>query len=304
MSKIKFFLASLLCYISLAGLNAQELSCNINVTAPKLEGTDKRAFEALQRAAYEFINNRKWTSYNFRTEERIECTMLITINDRLSADEFKGTMNVVIRRPVYNASYNTVLLNTIDKNVQFRYVESQPLDYSDGTFTSNLTSLLAFYSYTIIGFYLDSFTPNGGGPYFEKAQDVVNAAQNASEPGWKAFESEKNRYWLANNYVTPANSALRDFSYRFHRLGLDQMYDKVDQGRSNVTEAIEILQKLYNSKPNLYGLQLIFDAKRDEFVNVYADQRVAPLEKTTIVNILKEIDPANSSKYQTILDTK
>ncbi|MDP1621637.1 MAG: DUF4835 family protein [Bacteroidales bacterium] len=304
MTRITAFLITLLLVFSSSGLHSQELNCMINVSTPKLSGTDKKIFQTLQTAVYEFVNNRKWSTFNFKQEERIECTMLITINERLSADDFRGTMNVVIRRPVLNAAYNSVLLNTVDRNIQFRYVEYQPLDYADGTFTSNLTSILAFYSYTIIGFYMDSFSPSGGTPYFEKAQEVVNAAQNSSEPGWKAYESDKNRYWIINNYMNSANSELRDFSYRFHRLGLDQMYEKVDQGRNIVSESLEVLQKLYNAKPNLYALQLIFDAKRDEFVNIYADQRVAPMEKTNITNLLKEIDPANSSKYQAILESK
>jgi hypothetical protein len=276
----------------------------ISINTQKLEGSDKKIFQTLQNAAYEFVNNRKWSNLNFKQEERIECTMMITINERLGADDFKGTMNVVIRRPVFNSAYNSVLLNTIDKNIQFKYVEYQPLDYSDGTFTSNLTSLLAYYSYVTLGFYLDSFSPSGGSIYFEKAQEVVNSAQNSSEPGWKAFDSDKNRYWIVNNYLNAANSELRDFAFRYHRLGLDQMYEKVDQGRGVTTELIEVLQKLYNAKPNLYALQLIFDAKRDEFVNIYADQRVPPMEKTNITNILKEIDPANSAKYQAILESK
>jgi hypothetical protein len=276
----------------------------ININAQKLEGTDKKVFQTLQSAIYEFVNNRKWSNFSFKQEERIECTILIIINERLSADEFKGTMNVVIRRPIMNSAYNSVLLNTIDKSVQFKYVEFQPLDYSDGTFSSNLTSLLAYYSYTILGFYFDSYSPSGGSPYFEKAQEVVNAAQNSSDPGWKAFESDKNRYWIVNNYLNPANSGLRDFAYRYHRIGLDQMYEKVDQGRAVVSEGLDILQRIYNAKPNLYALQLVFDAKRDEFVNIYADQRVPPMEKTNITNILKEIDPANGAKYQAILESK
>jgi hypothetical protein len=304
MIRIKASLLTLLFVSASLGLLSQELNCMINFNTQKLAGSDKRVFETLQNAIYEFMNNRKWSNYNFKQEERIECTMLVTINDRLTADEFQGTMNVVIRRPVLNTAYNTVLLNTIDKNIQFRYVENQPLDYSDGTFTSNLTSILAFYSYTILGFYFDSFSPSGGSQFFEKAQEVVNSAQNTSDPGWKAFESDKNRYWIVNNYLNSANSELRGFAYTYHRLGLDLMYDKVDQGRSMTSGGIELLQKLYNDKPNLYALQLIIDAKRDEFINIYADQRVPPTEKANITNILKELDPANSSKYQAILDAK
>lgn len=304
MTTIKVFLVTIFCIVLYSGLKAQELQCMISLNTQKLEGTDKRVFQTLQQSMYEFVNNRKWTNFNFKQEERIECTMMITINDRLGADEYRGTMNIVIRRPVLNSAYNSVLLNSIDKNIQFRYVEYQPLDYSDGTFTSNLTSLLAFYSYTILGFYFDSFSPSGGTPYYEKAQEVVNSAQNASEPGWKAYDSDKNRYWIANNYLNAANSGLRDFAYRYHRLGLDQMYERVDQGRTAIADCISILQVLYNAKPNLYALQLTFDAKRDEFINIFGDQRVPPMEKTNITNILKEIDPANSSKYQTILESK
>jgi len=282
----------------------QEFDCMVSVTAPQIEGSDKKIFETLQNAMYEFMNNRKWTNYNLRTEERLECTILLTVTDRLTADEFRGNLNVVLRRPVLNTAYNSVLLNYIDKGFQFRYVEFQPLDYSDGTFTSNLTSVLAYYSYIFLGLYFDSFSQNGGTQFFEKAQEVVNAAQNAPESGWKAYENEKNRWWLINNYLNPANSALRDFAYTYNRSGLDQMYEKVDQGRTSITESLGYLQKLYNAKPGLFALQLIFDAKRDEFVNIYSDQRVSPTEKTTVTNLLKEIDPANSSKYQVILDGK
>ncbi len=284
-------------------LVAQELNCMVNISTQKVEGTDKRVFETLQTAIFEFMNNRKWTNYNIKVEERIECSLLLTINDRLSADEFRGTLNVVLRRPVLNSAYNSVLINYIDKAIQFRYAEFQPLDYSDGAFSSNLTSILAYYAYTS-GFYFDSFSQNGGTPYYEKAQEVVNAAQNTSEPGWKAFESEKNRWWIVGSYLNPANSGLRNFAYRYHHMGLDMMYDKVDQGRATVSESIEILQKVYNEKPNLYILQMIFDAKRDELVNIFTDQRVPPMEKSNVVNILKDIDPSNSSKYQSILDSK
>jgi hypothetical protein len=196
------------------------------------------------------------------------------------------------------------MLNWIDKEFQFHYVEFQPLDFAEGTFTSNLTSVLAYYSYIYLGLYFDSFSPAGGSPYFEKAQEIVNAAQNATETGWKGYESQKNRFWLVENYLNPANSELRDFSYKFHRLGLDQMYEKLDQGRTSIKESLDLLKALFTEKPDLFALQLILDAKRDEFINIFSDQRVPPMEKTEVVNILKEIDPANGSKYQVILTGK
>lgn len=304
MTRNNVFLIIIAALFSFSGLHAQELNCMISLNTQKVDGTDKQIFQTLQQAMYEFVNTRKWSNYNFKQEERIECTMFLTINERLGSDEFRGNLNVVIRRPVLNTAYNTVLLNTIDRHFQFKYVESQPLDYADGTFTSNLTSMLAYYSYIILGFYLDSFSPSGGTPFFEKAQEVVNTSQNTSDPGWKAYDSDKNRYWIVNNYLNAANSGLREFAFRFHRLGLDQMYDKVDQGRNVIGESIEILQKVYAAKPNLYSLQLVFDAKRDEIINIYSDQRVPPMDKTNVTNLLKEIDPANSSKYQAILDAK
>jgi len=301
---MKKTLILLLLLISSVRFYSQEFDCMVSVTAPQLEGSDKKIFETLQNAIYEFMNNRKWTNYNLRVEERLECTILLTVNERMTADEFRGNLNVVLRRPILNTAYNSVLLNYVDKGFQFRYVEFQPLDYSDGTFTSNLTSVLAYYSYIFLGLYFDSFSQNGGTPFFEKAQEVVNAAQNTPEPGWKAYENERNRWWLVNNYLNPANSVLRDFGYTYNRLGLDQMYEKVDLGRNSITESLGFLQKLYNAKPGLFALQLIFDAKRDEFVNIYSDQRVSPTEKTTVTNLLKEVDPANSSKYQAILEGK
>jgi hypothetical protein len=290
--------------LTLLQINAQEFDCQISVSAQKLEGSDKRIFETLQSALYEFFNNRKWTNYNIKVEERLECSLLLTINERLGTDEFRGTLNVVLRRPVLNSAYNTVLLNYIDKDFQFRYVEYQPLDYSDGTFTSNLTSVMAFYSYFFCGLYFDSFSPDGGSQFFEKAQSVVNSAQNATELGWKAYDGTKNRFWMVENMQNARNGNLRDFLYQYNRLGLDAMYEKLDQGRSTITESLELLRKTYNEKPDLFMLQLILETKRDELVNIYSDQRVPPMEKTNVVNLLKEIDPANGSKYQAILETK
>jgi hypothetical protein len=294
----------LLCLLPGIFAHTQEINCMVSVSAPKLEGSDKKVFETLQTALYEFMNNRKWTNYNVKVEERIECTILLTLNERPSPEEFKGTLNVVLRRPVYNSAYNTVLLNYIDKDLTFTYVEYQPLDYSDGTYSSNLTSILAYYTYIFLGLYWDSYTPNGGTQFFQKAQDVVNVAQSSQESGWKAYESQRNRYWLVENYLNSIASPIREFYYKYHRLGLDQMYEKVDAGRTSATQSIDLLYKMYNARPDLFALQLTLDAKKDEFVNIYSDSRVPPLEKNNVVNILKEIDPANSSKYQAILESK
>lgn len=283
-----------------SGIYAQEFNVTLQVTSPKVEGTEKKIFETLQQELYDFVNNRKWTGYQFKPEERIEGTMLITIESR-SGEDFKGKMNVALRRPVYKSSYNSALLNYIDKDIEFKYVEFQPLEYSDNTFSSNLTSVIAYYLYIFLGIDGDSFARNGGTPYFEKAQNIVNMGQNAREKGWKAFESQKNRYWLVENYTNPTYSSLRDAIYRYHRLGLDQMSDDVETGRASINESLELLKKANREKPGLFILQLFLEAKRDEIINIYS--QASPMDKTKAVNTLKEIDPSNASRYQKILET-
>jgi len=279
---------------------AQEFNASVQVTAQQVEGTDKKVYQTLQQAIYEFINNRKWSNYQYKVEERIECTFMITITERVSSDEFKGKLNLVIRRPIYKTNYNSVLINYVDNDFDFKYIEYQPLDYDENTFTSNLTSVLAYYINIVLGYDGDSYSLFGGTPYFEKAQSILNSAQNATESGWKAFESTKNRYWLIENLMNTTYSPIREASYKFHRLGLDVMTENIENGRTAVSESLELLRKVNRQKPGLFLLQLFLDAKRDELINIYS--QAAPIDKTKAINILKEIDPSNSSKYQKILN--
>ncbi len=290
----------ILASVSLIASYAQEFNVTVQVTSPKVEGTEKKIFETLQQELYDFVNNRKWTNFQYKPEERIEGTMLITIDSR-SGEDFKGKMNIALRRPVFKSSYNTALLNYIDKDIEFKYVEFQPLDYTDNAFTSNLTSVVAYYLYVFLGIDGDSFAKNGGTPFFERAQNIVNMGQNAREKGWKAFESQKNRYWLVENYTNPTYSSIREAMYRYHRLGLDQMSDDVETGRASVNESLELLKKANRERPGLFILQLFLEAKRDEIINIYS--QASPMDKTKAVNTLKEIDPSNSSRYQKILET-
>jgi len=280
-------------------LSAQEFICQVQVNAPQVEGSERKVFQTLQQSIYEFVNNRKWTNYVYRPEERIECSMMITITDRLSSEQFKGKINVVLQIPVYKTSYNTTILNYLDKDFDFRYVEFEPLEYNDDVFTSNLTSVIAYYVYVFLALDADSYSKFGGTPYFEKARSVVNAAQNAPERGWKAFESLRNRYWLVDNMLNGAYSSLREGIYQYHRLGLDIMSDNIDLGRSAINDCLENFQRAGREKPGLFTLQLMMDAKRDELINVYSS--ASPMDKTRAVNIMKELDPSNSSRYQQIL---
>lgn len=280
-------------------LLAQEFNCRVSVSTPQIQGTDRRIYQTLQTSLFEFINQKKWTNYDFRVEERIECTMMITIKDRISTDEFKATINVQLRRPIYKTSYNSVLLNYIDRDFVFQYVEHETLEFQENTHTSNLTSVVAFYCYIMLGLDFDSFSLNGGTQFYEKAQSVVNAAQSAPERGWKGFESLKNRYWLAENLLNSSYAPIREFLYTYHRLGLDQMSENVEMGRSEITRSLDLLRKASREKPGLFLLQLMMEAKRDELVNIYS--QASPMDKTKAVNTLKEIDPSNSGKYQKIL---
>lgn len=283
-------------------LTAQELYCNISVSAQKIQGSYLEKFRTMQTALYEFVNNRAWTNNVFDPNERIECTILINLTEQVSSDVFKGTMQVQSRRPVYNTSYNTTLFSFVDNNIQFSYVDYQTLEFNEQTHLSNLTSLLAYYVYIIIGMDYDSFSPEGGTPYFEKAERIVNNAQNAPEPGWKPFSGSgnKNRYWLIQNILDDKYAPVREFTYRYHRLGLDVMESKLNEGRAEIAEDLRLLQRVYREKPDPYllFLHLVLDTKRDEIINIFSES--FPDEQNRVIQIMTEIDPANSANYEKI----
>ncbi len=278
---------------------AQELDCSVRVNSRMVEGSDKEVFNNMQKAIFEFMNNTKWSDYEFQINERIECTFLFTINDRISADEFSGKLNVVVRRPVFGSSYNTPLLNWEDKNIHFYFIENQPIEFNENTYTTNLASILGFYANIILGLDFDSYSKFGGSEFFTRAQNIVSIAQSGNETGWSSFDSQKNRYWLAENYTNNSYAAIREASYLYHRKGLDKMQDNVDMGRSKVVEAIELLKVVNEQRPNLFILQLFMEAKSDEIVDIFKEG--TSMEKTTVVNIMKELDPANSTQYDKIM---
>lgn len=295
----KFFLSLGLFFILPLLVVAQEFNASVQVSAPQIQQTNREKFSELRKGLYEFVNDRHWTQYSYKIDERIECTIGITITEELSSDEFRGRINLVLKRPIYGTSYNSTVFNYIDNDFQFQWQEGQAIDFNDNSFSSNLTATIAYYIYIFLGLDFDSYQSMGGSPYFEKAQNVVNLAQSAREPGWKAFESMKNRYWLAENYTNSSYSNIRKANYVYHRLGLDLMYDNVENGRQGVMDALELLQRAHREKPRLFAMQLFMDAKRDEFINIFSD--AAPMDKTKAVNILKEIDPSHANDYQKII---
>lgn len=289
---VLFFLLVITSFMSYA----QEFRCTVQVVAPSVQGTNRGVFETLQKEIMEFINGQKWTDHNYKAEERIDCSILINIREMIGSDEFKGTMQIQSRRPVYNSSYSTTIINYLDQNLSFRYVEFEPLIYNPANIESNLVGMLAYYAYIILGYDYDSFSQRGGTPYFQKAEQIVSVMQNAREAGWRSFESTRNRYWLVENMLNEYHVPLRNCYYQYHRKGLDLMAAKPDDGRSNIASSLELLQRVYRQRPNSFALVLFFDAKTEELINLFS--KSPSMEKGRVVNILTEVDPANSEKYR------
>ncbi len=284
------------------GAYSQELRCSVQIESRSIQGTNKTVFEKLQKAVTEFLNSTSWTNEIYAQEERIECNILINVKEEISTSSYNGTIMVQARRPVFNTSYNTVTMNRMDQDFQFKYVEDQPLVYNPNTFDSNLVAVLAYYAYMILGIDHDSFKLNGGTPYFQKAVSIVNRAQNASEQGWKSFENKKNRYWLTEKLLNEYHRPLRKAIYEYHIKGLDIMSDKTTEGRGNIFSALEGLRKVQKQDPGSVAMQLFFDAKSDELINIFSD--AFPLEKGKAATLLKEIDPSNIKKYEKLTSAK
>jgi hypothetical protein len=285
--------------IAQSNLFAQELRCNISISASKIQGANRTVFETMQSDLYEFMNNRKWTEEKYSMDERIECSFFINLEEQVSSDEFKGTIQVQARRPVFNSSYETTVLNIKDNDFDAKYVEYQTLEFNETSNKDNLTNILAYYAYIILGMDHDSYSPEGGSEYFQKAQTIVNNSQNAREKGWKSYESERNRYWLVENILNKTYSGFRSCTYQYHRQGLDLMADKAPEGRAAIAESLKSIQKVFRSRPSLYILQVFFDSKSDELVNIFT--KSFPDEQSRVSVILNECDPSNGSKYEKIL---
>ncbi len=293
---------SIFLFSFLIQLSGQELQCNVSVSSSRIEGTYKEIFQSMRTDISEFMNNRKWTDHQFTYDEKIICNIFIQITDQIGADQFKGTIQVQLNRPVYNSSYQSPVLNIKDNDFDVRYIEFQPLEFNESSNTNALTNLLAYYAYIILGFDYDTFSPLGGTPYFLKARDIVNKSQNAREKGWRAFEGNFNRFWLIDNLYNKAYSPFRDLMYRYHRLGLDVMFEKPDIGRGEIADALKNMQRVYRSRPDTYINRIFFDAKSDEIVNLFSKGSID--EKSRVMSVLSECDPANSGKYEVIMQQK
>ena len=301
MKKIILSILFLLCFLA-PNLSAQEFNFTVTVNTKQVSGTDQRVYESLKEAVTNFMNNRIWTNIRFEEYERIEGTMVIVIKDKVD-NHFTAELNIGLRRPVYKSGYNSPILNYVDNDFSFTYMDSQPLYFNENSFMSNLTSMLAFYAYYSLGLYFDTFGLYGGDQMYVAADNVVTQAQSSTEAGWKAFDSYRNRYWLLESFTNPAYRPIRQFLYEYHRLGLDVMGSgKVDEGRATMTRSLEYVKSVYSSKPNLYYLQILNDTKRDEWKNVYSEG--PQQERTKAVNMLRELDPTHAEEYENLLNAR
>lgn len=282
--------------------SAQELNCNFSINSSRIQGTNKQIFTTLETSVRDYLNNTIWTNNVFESVERIECNIILDITDWPSANEFKAKLQIQSRRPVFNSSYNTVLLNYVDDDVDFRYEEFDPIEFSENTFISNLSSILSYYAYIIIGLDYDSFSPKGGTAYFQKAEKIVTLAQTSNYSGWKPGDGEKaqshkNRYWLVDNLLDPDYQPIRDFNYKYHRLGLDIFEGSNDMGRAAIYDALDLLKDFNTNKPDPFIslLQVVTDGKSEEIVNFFTN---APADiKQKVLTVMTEIDPAGGNKY-------
>ncbi len=278
-------------------VSAQELQCSVSVTSASVQGTNKQIYDNMRNALQDFMSAQTWTTDKFETRERIECTLNFNITTQVSSNEFKGSLTVQLRRPVWGSAYTTTMLNLQDDDIQFRYNEGQPLVYNPTVYDQdNLVPLIAFYVNFMLGMDYDSFSPNGGSPYFKQAENIVNQAQSSTFTGWKSYDGTSNRYWLINNAMDENHRALHQQIYTYHRLGLDQMADNMETARQSIYEALDKIKDIRRrSSRNPYWLNLFFTAKSDEIVNIFSE---APqIEKTRVLEVLQTADPANISKY-------
>lgn len=297
MKKLVFLIA--LVAISITTF-AQELNCNVTIIQPQVVLADPQTFQIMETAMEEFLNNRRWTNDDWSQNERIDCTIQITVESQPSIRQFKGNMQVSSSRPVYNSDYKTPILNINDRDVEFTFQENTQIQWSKDQHRDNLSSLLAYYANLIIASDYDTFSPEGGNDNYLICQTIVSNAQNAAESGWKANErGQQNRYWLVENILTQTFKPLRDLAYKYHRQGMDKMFTEMTKARENMTAAIMDLNNIHKVRPSSYNMQVFFYAKADEIISMYTP---LPVEvKQPIYELLKKLDPGNIRKYEKMM---
>lgn len=285
------------CFVlfSPAALVAQEFNCQVGVSAPTITMTNKDIFKNMEQQIREFINNRHWTNDNFASNERIDCSISIIISG-VSGSSYSGTIQVTSSRPVYGTNYTTTLFNCLDKNFNVNYIQFQPFDYSENMYTSELTAVLSYYAYIMLGYDYDSFSKYGGSLYFQKAQTIVNQAQSSNVMGWGSQEKDDhNRYYLANELTDDRFKPFHEAIYTYHRLGLDIMAQDNSKGLGNILNSLQEINDLRQTFTSAYTIKLFFLGKSNELIDLFAS--ASSDKKSTARDLLKSLDPLNSDKY-------
>jgi len=279
---------------------AQEFNARVTVNSDKIQATNKQVFTTLQNSLTDFINNKVWTDATFNINERIDCTMTIIINEwPEEGNQFKAEIQIQARRPVYNAGYTTTLLNFRDQQLDFEYTEFDPLEFAEGNLNSNLTATVVFYLYLILGLDFDSFSPKGGTPFIQQAQQIVNLAQSQmSWTGWKAFDSNQNRHAIVTALTDNTSDTFRQMWYTYHRKGLDEMVANVDRGRTTIIGALPALEEIRKMRPSSVLLQIFSLAKLDEVIGVY--NKATTQEKQEGFKMLSDIYPTETTRLEAI----
>ena len=278
---------------------AQELKCAVTINASQIQTSDMGIFKDMENSIEQFMNTRKWTNDTYKNHEKINCNLLITISKMPSIGSFSASVQVQSARPVFNSNYTSLLFNFADREWEFEYIESLPLEYNDNTYTSNLTSMLALYAYLIIGIDYDSFSELGGTPYYQRALSVVNNAQQSNLPGWQAIGSNRNRYWIVENLNNPQMVDLRKAIYTYHRQGLDKFEESPDESRQIILNGLKDIKKVRDVNPNAILVVSFFDAKGKELANIFSDGNIQIRRQA--YDIITAIDPSNRSSYEKIL---
>lgn len=278
---------------------SQELNCRVVINDRQIQSTERAIFKEMETAFAQFMNDRKWTDDEFERDEKINCNLIITLESQPSIGFYTATVQVLSARPIYGASYETVLFNFADRDWSFEYNQSQPLDYNDNTLISNITSLLAYYAYMILGYDYDSFENLGGDQYFNLAQQVVNNAQQSGFAGWNQFNSVRNRYWLVENVLNPQMKPFRTGLYEYHRKGLDSFTDQPEESRKTIATVIKEIQNINKIKPRAIFTISFLDAKYNEIINIFSDGDLTT--RRNVYNIMKEVDPSRGGEYDKII---
>ena len=280
--------------------SAQELNAKVVINRSQISNTTEAVFEALQNSLTAFLNERQWTKMTYEDYERINCTFSITLKTYSETDNsFTGSIQVQSVRPVYNSNYSTTVFNIQDENFNFNFQQFDQLDFRPEQVDNNLTAMLAYYAYLIIGMDMDTMAPLGGTDILQMAMDVANNAQNLGYAGWKAFEDSRNRFAIINDYLDGGLEPLRQMEYEYHRQGLDRMTDNTDSARSAVTSAIVLLKQAHENKSQSLLPQIITDIKRDEIVSIYSSKGTRE-EKEQVYDIVFAINASQNPYWEKI----